>query len=43
MTNSPVNSDAEAIEALLELIRRLENADIDSWISAVEEKWTFAG
>jgi hypothetical protein len=39
MTDSQANS--EAIEALLERIRRLENADMGGWISAVEEKWTF--
>ena len=41
MTDSQANS--EAIEALLERIRRLENADMGGWISAVEERWTFAG
>ena len=40
MTDSQANS--EAIEALLERIRRLENADMGGWISAVEERWTFA-
>ncbi|HPM27235.1 MAG TPA: hypothetical protein PLD96_07825, partial [Methanothrix sp.] len=41
MTDS--QASAEAIEALLERIRRLENADIGGWISSVEERWTFAG
>ena len=40
MTDS--QASAEAIEALLERIRRLENADMGGWISAVEEKWTFS-
>ena len=39
MTDSQANS--EAIEALLERIRRLENADMGGWISAVEERWAF--
>ena len=33
MTDS--QASAEAIEALLERIRRLENADMGGWISAV--------
>ncbi|MEI6105337.1 MAG: hypothetical protein WCP70_15495 [Methanothrix sp.] len=41
MTDSQANS--EAIEALLERIRRLEDAYQGGWISAVEEKWTYAG
>jgi hypothetical protein len=40
MMDSQANS--EAIEALLERIRRLEDAYQGGWISAVEEKWTFA-
>ena len=36
MTDS--QASAEAIEALLERIRRLENADMGGWISAVEER-----
>jgi hypothetical protein len=40
MTDSQANS--EAIEALLERIRRLEDAYQGGWISAVEERWTFA-
>ena len=39
MTDSQANY--EAIEALLERIRRLENADMGGWISAVEERWAF--
>ena len=39
MMDSQANS--EAIEALLERIRRLENADMGGWISAVEERWAF--
>jgi hypothetical protein len=39
MTDSQANSGA--IEALLERIRRLEDAYNGGWISAVEEKWTF--
>ncbi len=41
MTDSQASS--EAIESLLERIRRLENADMGGWISSVEERWTFAG
>ena len=41
MTDSQASS--EAIEALLERIRRLENADMGGWISSVEERWSFAG
>ena len=40
MTDSQANS--EAIEALLERIRRLEDAYQGGWISAVEESWTYA-
>ena len=39
MTDSQANF--EAIEALLERIRRLENADMGGWISVVEERWAF--
>jgi hypothetical protein len=39
MTDSLVssNSDSEAIEALLERIDRLKNADMSGWILTVEE------
>jgi len=33
---------SEQMQSLLERIRRLEDADNGGWISAVEEKWTFA-
>ena len=34
---------SEQMQSLLERIRRLEDADNGGWISAVEERWTFAG
>ncbi|MCX6679913.1 MAG: hypothetical protein NTX42_06080 [Methanothrix sp.] len=33
---------SEQMQSLLERIRRLEDADNGGWISAVEEKWTYA-
>ena len=34
---------SDQMQSLLERIRRLEDADNGGWISAVEERWTFAG